>query len=84
MKAVSKVCNCCGSDKYEERRTDYLYSHEGKYLLVPNTPVEVCSNCGMVYYSGPILEEIERRFFAIQNATEKPDRYIEMPEVALI
>ena len=42
-------CNFCGSDRYEERRIEYLYSHKGKYLLVPNTPIEVCLNCGMVY-----------------------------------
>jgi YgiT-type zinc finger domain-containing protein len=42
-------CNYCGSERYEERRIEYLYSHEGKYLLVPNTPVEVCLDCGMVY-----------------------------------
>jgi YgiT-type zinc finger domain-containing protein len=42
-------CNYCGDDRFEERRIDYLYSHKGEYLLVPNTPVEVCLNCGMVY-----------------------------------
>ncbi|MFH1927848.1 MAG: YgiT-type zinc finger protein, partial [Chloroflexota bacterium] len=41
-------CNFCGSDRYEERRIEYLYSHKGKYLLVPNTPVEVCLDCGMI------------------------------------
>lgn len=40
------TCNFCGSDRYEERRIDYLYSHQGKYLLVPKTPVEICRNCG--------------------------------------
>jgi len=69
-------CNFCGSDRYEERRIEYLYSHKGKYLLVPNTPVEVCLNCGMVYYDAA---EIERRFFAIQRKTEEPDSYIKMP-----
>lgn len=72
-------CNFCGSDRYEERRIEYLYSHEGQYLLVPNTPVEVCSNCGMVYYDAAVLKEIERQFFAIHSHTEEPDRYIEMP-----
>jgi YgiT-type zinc finger domain-containing protein len=75
-----KKCNFCGSEQYEERRREYLYSREGKYLLVPNMPVEVCANCGMVYYSGPILEEVERHFFAIHGNVEKPDRYIEVPE----
>ncbi|MFQ5340319.1 MAG: type II toxin-antitoxin system MqsA family antitoxin [Anaerolineae bacterium] len=72
-------CNFCGSEQYEERRIDYLYSHKGKYLLVPNTPVEICLNCGMVYYDAAVLKEIERRFFAIQCEAEQPDRYIKMP-----
>ena len=75
-------CSFCGSDRYEERRIEYLYSHKGKYLLVPNTPVEVCLDCGMTYYDAAVLKEIERRFFAIQNKTEEPDRYIEMPAKA--
>jgi YgiT-type zinc finger domain-containing protein len=77
-------CNFCSSDQYEERRTEYLYSHEGEYLLVPNTPVEVCLNCGMIYYDAAVLKEIERRFFAIQEKTEEPDRYIELPEKAYV
>ena len=72
-------CNICGSDRYEERRIEYLYSHKGKYLLVPNTPVEVCLECGMVYYKANVLKEIERHFFAIRAKTEEPDRVIEMP-----
>lgn len=45
-----KICNFCGSGDYEERKTEYLYSHKGQYLLVPQTPCEVCLDCGMVYY----------------------------------
>ncbi|MBI3733232.1 MAG: type II toxin-antitoxin system MqsA family antitoxin [Chloroflexi bacterium] len=77
---MSKIqCNFCGSERYEERRIDYLYSHQGQYLLAPNTPVEICLSCGMVYYDASVLKEIERRFFAIQQKQEKPDRYIQMP-----
>jgi YgiT-type zinc finger domain-containing protein len=77
-----KQCNSCGSESYEERRIDYLYSHDGAYLLVPNTPVEVCTTCGMVYYEAAVLKEIERRFFAIRGQTEAPDRYISVPSKA--
>lgn len=75
-------CNVCGSSEYEERRIDYLYSYRNQYLLVPNTPVEVCLNCGMLYYDAAVLKEIERRFFAIQDKLEEPDSYIEMPAKA--
>ena len=73
-------CNFCGSDRYEERRTEYLYSYKGQYLLVPNTPVEVCLNCGMVYYDAAVLKRIEERFFAIYRNEQEPDRYVQMPE----
>jgi len=75
-------CNFCGSDRYEERRIEYLYTHQGQYLLVPNTPVETCLECGMLDYDAAVLKEIERRCFAIQPKAEKPDRYIEVPEKA--
>ncbi|MFH1927243.1 MAG: hypothetical protein ABIK79_15595, partial [Chloroflexota bacterium] len=46
------------------------------------TFAEVFLDCGMIYYDAAVLKEIERRFFAIQNKTEEPDRYIEMPAKA--
>ncbi len=72
-------CNFCGAAEFGEKRIEYLYSHEGKYLLVPNMPVEVCLSCGMVYYDAAVLKEIERRFFAIHENAEQPDHYIQMP-----
>lgn len=78
----AKICPFCGHLHFEEERTDYLYSHAGSYLLVPNTPVLVCENCGMIFYDGAVLEEIERRFFAIQSHAEVPDRIIQLPSMA--
>lgn len=72
-------CNTCGSNEYEERRITYLYSHQGQYLIVPDTPVEVCSTCGTVYYDAGVLKQIEQQFFAIQNNTASPDRYLQVP-----
>ena len=77
-----KKCNFCGSPDFEERKTEYLYSYKGNYLLVPETPVQICVNCGMVYYAAKVLKEIERRFFVIQRKEEVPDVYIELPRVA--
>ncbi|NJN82161.1 MAG: type II toxin-antitoxin system MqsA family antitoxin [Caldilineaceae bacterium] len=75
-------CNFCGSERYEERRIEYLYSYEGRYLLVPNTPVEVCASCGMIYYDAAVLKKIEQRFFAIRDNVEKPDQVIQIPTAA--
>jgi YgiT-type zinc finger domain-containing protein len=72
-------CPFCGHRHFETYPTEYLYSFEGKYLLVPDTPVMVCTNCGMVYYDAAVLEAIEQHFFAIQQEVEEPDTYIQMP-----
>ena len=82
IKMSKTKCHYCGSEQYEERRIEYLYSHKGKYLLVPNTPVEFCLDCGMIYYDAVVLKEIEKQFFAIHNNSEEPDQYIEMPTKA--
>ena len=81
---MKKICNHCGSGRYEERRIEYFYTYGGKHLLVPNTPIEVCLDCGTIYYEAAVLKEIERRFFAIEHKTELPDRYIEVPEKAYV
>jgi len=36
----------------------------------------------MIYYDAAVLKEIEGHFFAIQNKTEEPDRYIQVPAKA--
>lgn len=73
------ICNFCGSDRYEQRQTEYLYSHQGKYLLVPNMPVEMCLDCGMFYYDAASLKQIEQQFFLIQDKTIVPDFYMQIP-----
>ncbi len=79
---MRKQCNFCGSDRYEKRKIEYLYSHKGEYLIVPNTPVEVCLKCGMIYYEASVLKKIEKQFFSIQNQAEKPDCLIQIPRKA--
>jgi len=81
---MSKKCNFCGSPDYEERKIEYLYSYKGNYLLVPNTPVEICVKCGMIYYDAGVLKDIEQHFFAIQKKEEKPDAYIKLPRMAYV
>ena len=75
----TKHCSYCDSEEYREIRIDYLYKHNDKYLLVPNTPVEICSTCGMSYYSTSVLKQIEKQFFAIHSNNERADNYVNIP-----
>ena len=81
---LTNICPFCGGEKFLTRRIEYLYSHENENLLVPNMPVEVCIDCGMVYYEAAVLKEVELRFFAIHQHAEKPDRYIRTPVATYI
>ena len=58
---MSARCTSCGSEDFETRKVEYLYSHQGQYLLVPETPAEVCQTCGTMFYDAKVLKEIERR-----------------------
>ena len=79
---TKRACSFCGGSQFETRRTEYLYTHQGKYWLVPNMPVEVCIECGMIYYEAAALKRVEKRFFAIQANTEEPDEYLKIPAAA--
>ncbi|MDC0834302.1 YgiT-type zinc finger protein [Geitlerinema sp. CS-897] len=72
-------CNGCGISRLKERRIDYLYSYQGKHLIVQNTPVEVCLDCRMMYYDGAVLEDIEEQFLAIYEGNKEPESYVSIP-----
>ncbi len=76
------VCSFCGGHQFETCRTEYLYSYQGEYLLIPDMPVEVCADCGMIYYEAAALKRVENRFFAIREHTEEPDEYLKIPAAA--
>jgi len=73
------ICCICGTADYEERRVEYVYRRQGKYLVVRNVPCEVCLRCGERYYSGEILLDIERRFKAIHEGCVEPQSAIQVP-----
>ena len=76
---MTKRCLYCGSKSFEARRIPYLYQRQGRYLLVPNMPVEVCTRCAMEYFAGPDLEAVERQFCAIERHEEQPDKVVQVP-----
>ncbi len=78
-KTENKKCHYCGNEQFEVRRVRYIYSREGKHLYVPDLPADVCQNCGMIYYHGPALLKVEKRFNAIYENKAQPDRYTSMP-----
>ncbi len=44
-----------------------------------DVPAQVYTVCGTRFYRAEVLEEIERRFFAIYREAREPERSIEVP-----
>jgi len=77
---AEKRCPTCGSTAYETRLVEYVYRHNGNYLIVRVVPAQVCSACGTRFYRAEVLEDIERRFFAIHRDARKPEQSVEVPD----
>jgi len=72
-------CHFCGSEDFEERKVEYIYRRQGKYLIVRDVPCEVCLNCGERYYPAEALLDIENRFKAIYENHRKPKETLTVP-----
>jgi YgiT-type zinc finger domain-containing protein len=76
---AEKVCNFCGSSDYIQKRVEYVYRHQGRYMVFRDVPAEVCRRCGMRYFSAQVLLTIERRFFEIHDLHRQPAHTVVVP-----
>ena len=74
-----KQCSFCGNSRVEERTTDYIYRHEGRYLIVTGVPCEECTYCGERYYAANDLRKIEAEFGRLQHGGKRPELAITVP-----
>jgi YgiT-type zinc finger domain-containing protein len=75
----NEKCTACGEEEFEERLVEFLYTRRGKHLFVHKMPALVCQKCGMRYYPAEAMKQVEKRFKAIYERHEKPDRYEKIP-----
>lgn len=62
-----KQCSFCGNRNVLEKNTQYIYQHQGQFLIVNNVPCEECGFCGERYFKADVLKKIEKDYFAIQS-----------------
>ena len=77
--ADKKSCTYCGHSEHTNKKVEYVYRHQGRYMVFRNVPAEVCLHCGARYYEAAVILSIEERFFAIQNKKQRPLRTIAVP-----
>lgn len=72
-------CHFCGSEDFEDRKVEYVYRRNGKYLIVREVPCEVCLRCGERYYPAEALLAVEARFKAIHENHGAPKETLTVP-----
>jgi YgiT-type zinc finger domain-containing protein len=72
-------CNFCGNKNLVSKNTEYIYKHEGHFMLFESVPCEECTFCGERYYEAKTLKKIERDFFEVLHQKRQPLKKIEMP-----
>lgn len=77
--ADKKSCTHCGHSEYTIKNVEYVYRHQGQYMVFQNVPAEVCLHCGARYYEASVILAIEERFFAILNKRQKPQNTVNVP-----
>jgi YgiT-type zinc finger domain-containing protein len=74
-----KVCNFCGHFEYIEKRVEYIYRHQHRYMVFRDVPSEVCLHCGMRYFAAETILNIEQRFFEVVHNHQPPIQTITVP-----
>lgn len=72
-------CPFCGSEDCEERRVEYIYRRNDKYLIVRDMPCEACLRCGERYYPAEALLAVEARFKAIHDKQREAKETLAIP-----
>lgn len=81
MKGVKmeRVCNFCGNINFRSTYIQYIYRHNGQFLIVDNVPCEECEYCGEQYFKAEVLKKIESDFVDIYSNRKKLKKQIEVP-----
>lgn len=76
---MDKVCNFCGNKNFRSKHVEYIYKHNGQFLVVENVPGEECEYCGEQYFKAEVLKKIEKDFLDIYSKRKKLRKQIEVP-----
>jgi len=76
---MKRSCNFCGNKNFREKRVQYVYKHDGQFLIVNNVPCEECEYCGEQYFKAEALKKIEKDFMDIYFSKKKTRRKINVP-----
>ncbi len=76
---MKKICNFCGNKNSRDKHVQYVYRHDGQFLVVNNVPCEECEYCGEQYFKAGVLKKIEKDFMDIYGAKKKAKKLVRLP-----
>jgi len=76
---MKKICNFCGNKNFKGVRVQYIYRHDGRFMIVDNVPCEQCEYCGEQYFSSDVLKKIENDFDAVHSHRRKASKEVMVP-----
>ena len=76
---MKKICNFCGNKNFREKHVQYIYRHDGQFLVVNNVQCEECEYCGEQYFKAGVLKKIEKDFMDIYRSKKKAKRVLKLP-----
>ena len=76
---MNKVCSFCGNENSVSKRVQYIYRHNGQFLIVDNVPCEECEYCGERYFKSTVMKKIEKDFVDIYANGKELRKRIEVP-----
>lgn len=72
-------CNFCGNKNSNKKLVQYIYKHNGQFLVVNNVPCEECEFCGEQYFKANVLKKVEKTFNEIYLSGKKANNEIKVP-----
>jgi len=63
------ICEVCKTGKRESKLITETFNKNGKYVIIENIPVEICSYCGEETYSIETTEQLRQM---LENKTNQP------------
>ena len=76
---MNKACSFCGNKNFRDVRTQYIYRHDGKMMIVDEVPCEECEYCGEQYFTADVLGKIEQDFMDVYAHRRKAQSEITVP-----
>lgn len=74
------MCTYCKGSDLKESFTTFVTTIDGITIVIRNVPCSECTQCGEVYYSTSVVENLDQMVESILEAAQKLDNDVLVAE----